>query len=72
MPDPPWLSDEYVRTAFRESSAAATGVPFEELGQEEQDELIRLHTELTREIWREKTAEERAEMIARWQKRRSS
>ncbi len=72
LPDPPWLSDEYVRTAFRESSAAATGVPFEELGQEEQDELIRLHTELTREIWREKTAEERAEMIARWQKRRSS
>ncbi len=71
-PDPPWLSDEYVRTVFRESSAAPTGVPFEELGQEEQDELIRLHTELTREIWREKTAEERAEMIARWQKRRSS
>ena len=72
LPDPPWLSDKYVRETFRESSAAAIGVAFDALGQEEQDELVRIQTAVIREVWREKTAEERAEMIARWQKRRPS
>ena len=72
LPDPPWLSDEYVRETFRESSAAATGMLFDDLGEEEQEELIRIQTERIREVWRKKTAEERAEMIASWQKERSS
>ena len=71
IPDPPWLTREYIRESLRESSAAADGRDFDDLPPEEQEATITEFLEASRAAWRKRSPEKRAERLAAYHQRRA-